>query len=79
LIVILHIVHFVNGAAKRRGKPAKSCLGENVRYLRHIKPRNTEMIYGSSNVCTYRIEKESNFLGFKFVGYSTKRSILRTP
>jgi hypothetical protein len=28
------------------------------------------MIYGASNVCTYKIEKESNFLCFKFVGFS---------
>jgi hypothetical protein len=48
----------------------ESCLGDNIRYLKHIKPRNTEMIYGASNVCTYKIEKESDFLCFEFIGFS---------
>jgi hypothetical protein len=57
----------------------ESCLGDNIRYLKHIKPRNTEMIYGASNVCTYRIEKETNFLGFKFIGFNHEREHLESP
>lgn len=54
----------------------ESCLGPNVRYLKHIKPRNTVMTHGANNVCVYRIEKESNFLQFRFIGYSTEREHL---
>jgi hypothetical protein len=57
----------------------ESCLGDNIRYLKHIKPRNTEMIYGASNVCTYKIEKETNFLCFKFVGFNHEREHLENP
>lgn len=51
----------------------ESCLAPDIRYLKHIKPRNTPMIYGASNVCTYRIEKEHNFLGFNFLGFTHER------
>lgn len=53
-----------------------SCLGPDIRYLKQIKPRNTELIYGASNVCTYRIAKRDNFLGFWFTGYSEEREHL---
>lgn len=53
-----------------------SCLGPDVRYLKHIKPRNSPLIHGASKVCAYRIEKESNFLQFRFTGYSHEREHL---
>lgn len=51
----------------------ESCLGENIRYLKHIKPRNSRLVHGASNVVTYQIEKETNFLSFKFLGFSHER------
>jgi hypothetical protein len=54
----------------------ESCLGPNVRYLKHIKPRNSALIHGAGNVCSYRIEKETNFLCFEFTGFSHEREHL---
>ena len=56
-----------------------SCLGPDIRYLKQIKPRNTELIYGASNVCTYRIRKEGNFLGFEHTGFSLERDHIQKP
>lgn len=54
----------------------ESCLGPDVRYLKHIKPRNSPLIHGAGNVCSYRIEKETNFLCFEFTGFSNEREHL---
>jgi hypothetical protein len=54
----------------------ESCLGPDVRYLKHIKPRNSPLIHGAGNVCSYRIEKETNFLCFEFTGFSHEREHL---
>jgi len=54
----------------------ESCLGPDVRYLKHIKPRNSALIHGAGNVCSYRIEKETNFLCFEFTGFSNEREHL---
>ena len=54
----------------------ESCLGEDVRYLKHIKPRNSQLVHGASNVCAYQIKKESNFLCFEFTGFSNEREHL---
>jgi KaiC/GvpD/RAD55 family RecA-like ATPase len=51
----------------------ESSRGNNIRYLKHIKPRGSEMTYDASNVCVFKIEKRDNFLGFNFTGYSTER------
>ena len=51
----------------------ESTRGHNIRYLKHLKPRNSEMKYDASNVCVFQIEKRDNFLGFRFTGYSTER------
>jgi len=48
----------------------ESIQGPNVRYLKQIKPRSTEMIYDASNVAIARIEKPSNFLKFTFTGFA---------
>lgn len=54
----------------------ESCLGPDVRYLKHIKPRNSPLIHGAGNVCSYRIGKESNFLCFEFTGFGNEREHL---
>ncbi|OOQ59114.1 AAA family ATPase [Mucilaginibacter pedocola] len=40
-----------------------------LRYLKQIKQRNTEQVYGESNVCLCRISKPYNFLHYSFVGF----------
>ena len=50
------------------------CLGPDIRYLKQIKPRNTELIYGASNVRTYRSRKEGKFLGFEHTGFSREHA-----
>jgi hypothetical protein len=54
----------------------ESCLGPDVRYLKHIKPRNSALIHGAGNVCGYRIKKETNFLCFEFIGFGNEREHL---
>ena len=39
-----------------------------LRYIKQIKQRNTEMIYDTNNVIVCKIEKETNFLEFVFIG-----------
>jgi len=50
---------------------------KNLRYLKQIKARNTEIVYDGENVCTCQIEKASNFLQFVYVGFNTERDHLR--
>jgi len=38
-----------------------------MRYLKQIKQRNTEQVYGDSNICLCRISKPFNFLHYEFV------------
>jgi len=40
-----------------------------VRYLKQIKQRNTEQIYGESNVCLCKIAKPHNFLQYEFINF----------
>lgn len=42
---------------------------KNIRYIKQIKQRNTEEIYGAENVCVCQIDKPLNFLLFEFVNY----------
>lgn len=50
---------------------------KNIRYLKQIKARNTEIIYDTENVCTCQIEKPSNFLQFEFLNFGTEREHLK--
>lgn len=44
-----------------------------VRYVKQLKTRYTEIIYGESNVITFEIEKRlDGFLQFKFTGYGSE-------
>ena len=39
----------------------------DIRYIKHIKPRNTAVTYDASNVIVCRLEKPHNFPRFAFV------------
>ena len=41
----------------------------SMRYLKQIKQRNTEQVYGDSNICLCRISKPDNFLQYEFTGF----------
>lgn len=56
----------------------ESADGGGVRYLKQIKQRNCEQLYGAENVVVTKLNKESNFLGFKFVDYGSESAYLRT-
>jgi len=48
-----------------------------LRYIKQIKQRNTEMIYDTNNVIVCKIEKETNFLKFVFMGYENELDHLK--
>jgi len=51
-----------------------SCSRSHLCYLKQIKQRNTEQVYGDNNVCLCRIVRRGDgFLRFKFGGYSAER------
>ncbi|HEV7644146.1 MAG TPA: AAA family ATPase, partial [Pyrinomonadaceae bacterium] len=49
---------------------------KDLRYLKHLKPRGTEIRYDASNVILYRIKKADSFLQFEFEGYGKERDHL---
>ena len=51
----------------------KSNADKNLCYIKQIKQRNTQQLYGEDNVCLCRIVKPKNFLQFKFEGYGTEQ------
>lgn len=44
----------------------------SIRYLKQIKQRNTEQVYGDGNICLCRISKPFNFLHYEFVKYGNE-------
>jgi len=44
-----------------------STKGKEVRYLKHIKSRSSEIIFHSSHVIECRLEKKEDFLGYEFL------------
>jgi hypothetical protein len=50
---------------------------KNIRYLKQIKSRNTEIIFDSENICVCQIEKPNNFLRFDLLNYGTEREHLK--
>jgi KaiC/GvpD/RAD55 family RecA-like ATPase len=48
----------------------KSQKDPGMRYLKQLKPRSVELIYGEENVIVCDVTKDSNFLGLKFREYS---------
>lgn len=51
----------------------------NLRYLKQIKQRNTEQVYGEANVCLCQITKPHNFLQYEFVAYGREWEQLTKP
>jgi hypothetical protein len=49
----------------------------SIRYLKQIKQRNTEELYGEQNVIVYQICKPSNFLHYEHIGLGYEREHLR--
>ena len=50
---------------------------KNIRYLKQIKARSTEIVYDSENVCNCQIYKDCNFLQFEFIGFGIEAEHLR--
>lgn len=50
---------------------------KNLRYLKQIKARSTEIIYDTENICVCQITKPHNFLQFEFLNYGTECEHLR--
>ncbi len=50
---------------------------KNIRYLKQIKARNTEIIYDAENVIICQVEKPGNFLMFDLLSFGTEREHLR--
>ncbi|MEO6977255.1 MAG: AAA family ATPase [Mucilaginibacter sp.] len=49
----------------------------DTRYIKQIKQRNTEQVYGDKNVCVFDLHKPDNFLHYAFKGNSTENEHLR--
>jgi KaiC/GvpD/RAD55 family RecA-like ATPase len=54
-----------------------SARGSDVRYIKHIKPRNTSIRFDASNVGLFRLQKRRNFLAFEFIGFGDERDHLK--
>lgn len=50
-----------------------------LKYIKQIKERNTPKIYGSDNVILGKIEKNTNFIGFEFIGFGSEFEHLKEP
>ncbi len=50
---------------------------KNIRYLKQIKARSTEIIYDAENVCICQIDKPFNFLQFEFIKFGIEREHLK--
>ena len=55
----------------------QSSADKELRYLKQIKQRNTEQVYGYSNICLCKVNKPANFLQFEFVNYGSEIDHLR--
>jgi RecA-family ATPase len=51
----------------------------NMRYLKQIKQRNTEQLYGEDNICLCQIGKPYNFLKYEFVSFGKEWEQLTRP
>ncbi|RKD90420.1 AAA family ATPase [Mangrovibacterium diazotrophicum] len=55
----------------------ESHIDKNLRYLKQIKARNTEIVYDTENVAVCQIQKQCNFLQFEFIDFGAERKHLR--
>ena len=47
----------------------ESQLNNSIRYLKQIKQRNTEQVYGAEKICLFNITKPHNFLQYEFLTF----------
>ncbi len=47
----------------------ESAVKKNLRYVKQVKQRNTDQVYGGSNVCVCEVNKPHNFLQYEFRGF----------
>jgi replicative DNA helicase len=57
----------------------KSSRDRNLRYLKQLKARSTDLIYGTDEVAVLRFEKTDNFLGFEYVCAASEYDHLKAP
>jgi len=57
----------------------ESAKDKSIRYLKQIKQRNTEEVYGPGNICLFCISKPHNFLHYEFMGFGREWEHLRQP
>ncbi len=57
----------------------ESVMEKQLRYIKQIKQRNTDQVYGSDHVIVCEINKPHNFLQYEFKGYGTEHEHLRKP
>ena len=50
---------------------------KNIRYLKQVKARATEIIYDTHNVIVCEVIKHNNFLAFEFIDYATEKEHLK--
>ena len=55
----------------------ESNIDKSIRYIKQVKARYTEIVYDTENVALCQIEKPSNFLGFKLIGYGSEYEHLK--
>lgn len=68
-----HLMNFCDSAFSI----GKSTSDNNIKYLKMIKARNTEIIYDGDNICECHICKPDNFLKFEFLNYGKESHHLR--
>jgi len=57
----------------------RSSKGVDIRYIKQLKCRSTEVIYHTENVIVYQVKKENSFLHFDFIGYDSEYEHLKLP
>jgi len=57
----------------------ESVMSKSMRYLKQIKQRNTNQVYGNTNVCVCEVIKPHNFLRYEFAGHGIEADHLRKP
>ena len=55
----------------------ESVMDKQLRYIKQIKQRNTDQVYGTDNVIMCQITKPHNFLQYEFKGYDNEQDHLR--
>lgn len=55
----------------------KSQLDQNLRYIKQIKERSSDKLYGEDNICLCELNKPDNFLQFEFIKYDSESKHLK--